>query len=119
MKNFHKRSIVKILNKKKYPILKVYRSLTNIYAQVIDVNGKVLVSSSSLKSSKTKKSQQATFVGDQIAEKCLSKKINQVVFDRGKFRYIGRIKTLAESARSKGLKIWAIKKKKKKNSKKK
>lgn len=105
MKKFHKRSIVKILNKKNYPILKVYRSLTNIYAQVIDADGKVLVSSNSLKLSKIKKNQQAVLVGEQIAEKCLNVKINQVVFDRGKFKYIGRIKVLADSARSKGLKI--------------
>ena len=105
MKKIHNKRIVNILNKNKYPILKVYRSLTNIYAQVVDINGKVLANSNSLKLSKIKKNKQAIMVGEDIAEKCLVINIKQVVFDRGKFRYMGRIKSLADSARKKGLKI--------------
>ncbi|KKP89238.1 MAG: 50S ribosomal protein L18 [Berkelbacteria bacterium GW2011_GWA2_35_9] len=105
MKLNKNKNIFKLLNKKNLPILKVFRSLTNIYSQVIDDKGKVLVSSNSLKLKNVSKNDQAVYVGNDIAEKCLNKKIKQVVFDRGSFRYIGRIKTLADSARSKGLKI--------------
>ena len=105
MKSKNNKNIVKLLNKNNYPIFKVYRSLTNIYAQVINSQGEVLASSNSLKFKKVDKNEQAIQVGFDIAKKCLVKKIKQVVFDRGQLRYIGRIKILADSARSKGLKI--------------
>ena len=92
------------------PRLSVYRSSTNIYAQVIDdKNGKTLCSCSTLdKEVKEKmqgrtKMEQAFLVGEQIGKKCLKKKIKQVVFDRSGYIYTGRIKQVADGARSAGL----------------
>lgn len=92
------------------PRLNVYRSTTNIYAQIIDdVNGVTLVSASSLDKDlakslegKTKK-EQAGIVGGAVAKKATEKGLSKVVFDRGGYLYTGRIKELAESARNAGL----------------
>ena len=86
------------------PRLSVFRSLTNIYAQLIDDSkGKVLASSSSLKIKKGKGIEIAKQVGVDIAKKASEKKIKSCVFDRGGNLYHGRIKALAESAREGGL----------------
>jgi large subunit ribosomal protein L18 len=92
------------------PRLNVYRSLNEIYVQVIDdTKGHTLVSASSLdKDIKKKlkgktKSEQAKLVGETIAERAKDKGIKTVVFDRGGFKYIGRIAALADGAREKGL----------------
>jgi len=92
------------------PRLNVYRSLNEIYAQVIDDNkGHTLVSASSLDEElkkKTKgmsKTEQATLVGQTIAERAKKKGIKEVVFDRGGYKYIGRVAALADGARDKGL----------------
>ena len=92
------------------PRLCVFRSLNHIYAQVIDDSkGQTLVSMSSLNSqvrSKTDgmgKSKKAETVGTLLAEKTLDKGIKQVVFDRGGYKYHGRVKALAEAARKAGL----------------
>ncbi|MFC2064544.1 50S ribosomal protein L18 [Chloroflexota bacterium] len=92
------------------PRLCVFRSLTEIYAQVIDDSkGHTLVSASSIDSELRKqmkgldKSKQANIVGKTIAERAKGKGINSVVFDRGGFRYMGRVKELAEGAREGGL----------------
>jgi len=92
------------------PRLCVFRSLNHIYAQLIDDSrGQTLVSMSTLDSqvrSKTDgmgKSKKAGIVGTLLAEKALSKGIKQVVFDRGGYRYHGRVKALAEAARKAGL----------------
>lgn len=92
------------------PRLNVYRSLTDIYVQVIDdETGRTLVSASSIdqelrKSMKGKnKTEQARLVGEAVAKRAKEKKINSVVFDRGGYQYIGRIKALAEGAREGGL----------------
>lgn len=94
------------------PRLNVYRSLDEIYVQVIDDNkGHTLASASSIDSElrkKTKsmtKKEQATLVGQTIAERAKEKGIKEVVFDRGGFKYIGRVAALAEGAREKGLKF--------------
>lgn len=92
------------------PRLNVYRSTTNIYAQVIDdSNGKTLCSASSLDKDlakaiegKTKK-EQAFVVGEAVAKKALKAGIKQVVFDRGGYIYTGRVHELAEGARQAGL----------------
>lgn len=92
------------------PRLNVYRSLDDIYAQVIDDEaGTTLVSASSIDrglkadmDGKTK-TQQAELVGKAIAERAIEKGIKTVVFDRGGFKYIGRVKALADSARKAGL----------------
>jgi large subunit ribosomal protein L18 len=86
------------------PRLSVFRSLTNIYAQLIDDSkGKVLASSSSLKIKKGKGVEIAKQVGLDIAKKALTKKIKSCVFDRGGCLYHGRVSALAEGAREGGL----------------
>jgi large subunit ribosomal protein L18 len=85
--------------------LSVHRSGKHIYAQVIDQkDAKVVASTSSLKL-KGKKIDQAIKVGEDIATMTKTKKINTVYFDRGGYRYHGRIRALAESARKTGLKF--------------
>lgn len=92
------------------PRLNVYRSLTNIFAQVIDdVDGKTLVSASTIDSDvKTQvegknKVDSARIVGRIVAERAKSAGITSVVFDRAGYRYHGRIAALAEGAREAGL----------------
>lgn len=92
------------------PRLNVYRSLNEIYAQVIDDNkGHTLVSASSIDGELKKKAkgmtkkEQATLVGQTIAERAKKKGIKEVVFDRGGYKYIGRVAALADGAREKGL----------------
>jgi large subunit ribosomal protein L18 len=90
------------------PRLAVYRSLAQIYAQVIDdVAGKTLAAASSLdtKDSKTKKSERAKAVGTAIGERAKKAGITEVVFDRGGYRYHGRVKALAEGVRAAGVKV--------------
>jgi len=86
------------------PRLSVFRSLSNICAQLInDDTGKVLAASSSLKSKKGKKADVAKQVGMDIAKKAADAKITKCVFDRGGYLYHGRVKALAEGAREGGL----------------
>ena len=92
------------------PRLNVFRSLTGIYAQVIDDQaGRTLVSASTVekelreKVKGMKKSEQAKLVGQTVAERAKSKGIASVVFDRGGYRYVGRVKALADGAREGGL----------------
>ena len=92
------------------PRLSVYRSLNNIYAQVIDDSaGKTLAAASTLspelKDAKGKKAELAKKVGGLVAKKCLEAKIEQVVFDRNGFNYHGRVAAVAEGAREGGLKF--------------
>lgn len=87
------------------PRLSVYRSSKSIYCQVIDdLKGHTLASASSLKLTGTK-SEQAVAVGKLIAERAKSAGIDNVVFDRGGYRYHGRVKALADAAREGGLKF--------------
>ena len=103
----HKRVRTKISGTPERPRLCVYRSNTNIYAQVIDdVAGNTLVSVSTLdKEIKTKHANKeaAKEVGSLIAKKSIEKNIKTVVFDRGGYIYHGIIKELAEAAREGGL----------------
>lgn len=92
------------------PRLAVYRSLSNIFAQVIDdVAGRTLAAASSLDPEAKgllegkPKSAQAAVVGQMIAKRALEGGIKEVVFDRGGFLYHGRVKSLAEAAREAGL----------------
>jgi len=88
------------------PRLVVFKSLNEIYAQIIDDNaGKTLASASSLKIKKGSKSERASEVGKLVAEAAKASKIESVVFDRGGFPYTGRVKALAEAARAVGLKF--------------
>jgi large subunit ribosomal protein L18 len=94
------------------PRLNVYRSLNHIYAQVIDdTTGVTLTSASSLgaelskKDKKQTKTEQAKLVGKRVAEQALKVGVSEVVFDRGGYKYHGRIKALAEACREAGLKF--------------
>ena len=90
--------------------LSVFRSNNHLYAQLIDDNkGTTLASASSLeKSIKDKKLQRkeiAELIGKNIAKKIISNGIDKVAFDRGKYKYHGRVKTFAETLRKNGLKF--------------
>ncbi len=88
------------------PRLSVHRSLTSIYAQLIDDStGAVLASSSSLKDKKGSTVEAAKKVGADLAKKAKAKKIETCVFDRSGFLYHGRVKALADGARDGGLKF--------------
>ena len=105
----HLRVRRKISGTPECPRLCVYRSNTNVYAQIIDdVAGNTLVSCSTLdKEIKTKHANKeaAKELGTLIAKKAADKKIETVVFDRGGYIYHGVVKELAESAREGGLKF--------------
>ncbi|QQS38955.1 50S ribosomal protein L18 [Candidatus Woesebacteria bacterium] len=95
----------------KLPRVVVHRTNKHIYVQVVDsVNGKTLLSSgdveiaNTLKVKKTK-TQISTLVGEDLAKKAKTKKIVAVTFDRGRFRYHGRVKALAEALREGGMKL--------------
>lgn len=90
------------------PRLAVYRSSAHIYAQVIDdTQGRTIVAASDiekeLKQEQGKKSDRAAAVGSAVAKKALDAGVTAVVFDRGGYRYHGRVKALAEAARKGGL----------------
>ena len=94
------------------PRLSVFRSLSHIYAQVIDDDGgQTLVAASDLEKEAqasadgTKKTGRAGLVGRLIGERALKKGIKEIVFDRGGYKYHGRVKALAEAARKAGLKF--------------
>jgi large subunit ribosomal protein L18 len=94
------------------PRLNVYRSLKHIYAQIIDdTSGRTLIFASTLDPSlkeqvvNKEKKEVARLVGELLGKRALEKGIDKVVFDRGGFLYHGRIKSLAEGARSQGLKF--------------
>ena len=103
----HKRVRAKISGTAARPRLCVFRSAKHIYAQlIVDEKGKTLaaVSNQELKKVKNaKKVEIAKEVGKLIAEKALKKKIKEVVFDRGWYKYHGRVKAIAEGAREGGL----------------
>ncbi|MBB5888484.1 50S ribosomal protein L18 [Lactovum miscens] len=101
----HTRVRGKISGTAERPRLNVFRSNTNIYAQLIDdVAGTTLASASSMKETGSK-TEQATKVGVAIAEAAKAIQIEEVVFDRGGYLYHGRVAALAESARENGLKF--------------
>ena len=92
------------------PRLCVYRSLSNIYAQIIDDNKGVTIVACNTTQKDIKEKvanmtnkEAARFVGEQIAKLAKKKKISQVVFDRGGYLYTGRVKALADGARAAGL----------------
>lgn len=85
------------------PRLAVFRSSQHIYAQIIDdQKGQTLAAESDLKLT-GKKTERASQVGENLAKKAVGLKIKQVVFDRGGFKYQGRVTALAEGARKGGL----------------
>ena len=100
------RKKLKNVNKNRFR-LSVYRSSRNLSAQIIDdKNNKTLVAASSVKektADKNKKSDMSIYIAGLLAKKALEKKITQVYFDRGRYKYHGRIKIFAEVLRKKGL----------------
>ena len=104
----HFRSRKNIFGTAEKPRLNVYRSLSNIYAQIInDVTGETLVSASTvekdIKENYGGNIEAAKAVGEVIAKKALEKGIKVVVFDRGGYLYHGRVAALATAAREAGL----------------
>jgi large subunit ribosomal protein L18 len=111
-KRRHVRVRSKINGTSDRPRLSVFRRLNNIYAQVIDDStGRTLVCASTLDTEikndledKTK-TEQAALVGNLVAKRARNKQIEQVVFDRGGYKYHGRMKALADGARESGLRF--------------
>ena len=104
----HIRIKSRIKGTEKCPRLSVFRSNKYIYAQLIDdLNGKTLVSVSDVKIGKSKlnKTEKAKELGSSLAKKAIDNKIEKIIFDRGGYKYHGRIKAVAEGAREGGLKF--------------
>ena len=106
----HRRLRKSVVGTPERPRLAVFRSLTHIYAQVIDdAQGRTLAASSSLekalKGASGNKTERAKAVGSAVAQKAIEAGVSDVVFDRGGNRYHGRVKALAEAAREAGLKF--------------
>ncbi|MFA5308354.1 MAG: 50S ribosomal protein L18 [Dehalococcoidales bacterium] len=108
----HSRVREKIAGTETRPRLCIFRSLNHIYAQVIDdLQGRTLAAASTLdadvkKDTKKKnKTSEAELVGTLLAKRAAEKGISLVAFDRGGFKYHGRVKALAEAARKGGLKF--------------
>ncbi|MFN8528760.1 MAG: 50S ribosomal protein L18 [Anaerolineae bacterium] len=106
----HKRVRSRVVGSGERPRLNVFRSLDNIYAQVIDdVQGHTLASASTIDREIAKavegknKIESAKIVGQKLAERAKNAGVSQVVFDRGGYQYHGRIAALAEGAREGGL----------------
>ena len=106
----HTRVRKNLMGSAERPRLNVFRSLSGIYAQVVDdQSGNTLASAYTVdrelreKVKGLKKSEQAKLIGQTVAERARSKGIQTVVFDRGGYRYSGRVKALADGAREGGL----------------
>ena len=100
----HDRIRRKLSGTSERPRLNVYRSLSHIYAQVIDdQKGETLVSASTIKMKTGGNLAAAKEIGKAVAELAVAKGIKKVVFDRGGYLYHGRIKALADAAREAGL----------------
>lgn len=106
----HRRVRRKVVGREARPRLCVFRSLNHIYAQVIDdARGQTLVTASTLeeqlrgRTNGRTKAEAAKLVGQLLAQRAREQGVSQVVFDRGGYRYHGRVKALAEAAREAGL----------------
>jgi len=107
-KVIHKRIRARVKGTEERPRLSVFRSNQHIYAQIIDDEKRITLCSASdiaKKSKSNTKTDAAKSVGLEIAKKAKEKKVEFAVFDRGGFRYHGRIKAVAEGAREGGLKF--------------
>lgn len=109
-KSRHARVREKVVGTSSTPRLNVFRSNSNIFAQIIDdEKGITLVSASSidkeLKLANGGNTEAASKVGELLAKRAKNAKIENVIFDRGGYQYHGRVKALAESARENGLKF--------------
>ena len=108
----HARVRTKVSGTAERPRLCVYRSNSNLYAQIIDdVAGNTLVAASTLDKEvrdsikKSSTIEAAGFIGKVIAERAVKSGVSEVVFDRGGYIYHGRVKALADEAREAGLKF--------------
>ncbi len=107
----HRRIRKKVSGTNDRPRLSVYRSIKNIYAQLIDDENNVTLLSCSSQDKELRgkvkggDSESAARLGELVAKRARERGIEQVVFDRGGYVYHGRIKALAEAARSNGLKF--------------
>lgn len=102
----HKRIRARVIGTATKPRLAVFRSNQYLYAQLIDDStGKTLAAVDSRKATGKNNSEKATFVGQELATKAKKAGIEEVVFDRGGFRYQGSIAALADAARESGLKF--------------
>src|SRR4051812_11063370 len=104
----HQRIRIRLAGTQARPRLAVFRSLSHIYAQVIDdATGRTLAAASTLekelRGAKQTKTEEARVVGRLVAERAKTAGVERVVFDRAGFRYHGRIKSLADAAREAGL----------------
>jgi len=106
----HRRTRSRVQGTAERPRLNVFRSLQHIYAQVIDdTASRTMLSASTVDAEiaqqlgKLNKMEQAKLVGEVLAKRALEKGVKQVVFDRGGYKYHGRVKSLAEGARAGGL----------------
>jgi large subunit ribosomal protein L18 len=100
----HKRIRARVSGTAERPRLAVFKSNKFIYAQLIDdVAAVTLCSASDIKNATGTKVERATAIGAEIADKAKKQNITSIVFDRGGFRFTGRIKALADSARAAGL----------------
>ncbi len=109
-KRRHQRVRARVTGTALKPRLCIFRSLNHIYAQVIDdAKGHTLTSASTLdaeiESQGKAKTARAELVGSLVAKRAIDKGIHEVVFDRGGYKYHGRVKALAEAARQAGLKF--------------
>ena len=117
MKKIDNKTKRKIRNRKKLKSvssnryrISVTKSLNNLYAQIIDdKENKTLVSASSieksLKTKKVKKIEKSSLIAEILAKRAKEKNINEVYFDRGQYKYHGRVKIFADSLRKNGLKF--------------
>ncbi|MFC1909932.1 50S ribosomal protein L18 [Chloroflexota bacterium] len=108
----HTRARNKLAGTTDRPRLCVFRSLNHVYAQIIDDSrGHTLVAASTKDKetasdfSKNNKTAQSELVGQMLAKKAMADGIKQVVFDKGGYKYHGRVKALADGARKEGLKF--------------
>lgn len=108
----HKRVRNTVVGTTERPRLSVYRSLSNIYAQIIDDSkGVTLASASTLDKEVAEmikgktKTEAAKIVGETVGNRAKVKKIKEVVFDRGGYLYTGRVQAVADGARASGLKF--------------
>ena len=117
MKKIHNKIKRKLRNRKKLKSVSVNRyrisvtkSLNNLFAQIIDdKQKKTLVSASSIekeiKSKKIKKLEKSSLIGEILAKRAKEKNISEVYFDRGEYKYHGRVKIFADTLRKNGLKF--------------
>ena len=119
-KKFRVRSKIKKVASKDRFRLSISRSSKNIFAQIIDDDKNItLLSASSIEKDikslkKVNKSELSKIVAEKLAKKAQEKKITKIFFDRGIYKYHGRVKIFAETLRENGMKFWIWKIKKKK-----